>query len=299
MQRAVSISLGSPSRDKRVELTLLGRKVLLERIGTNGDEAKARELYRTLDGTVDAFGVGGIDLDVHVPWRNYPLHAAHRMVQDVRTTPVGDGSILRGVLESRIVRFMESRIGAQVRPKKAFLIEAVSRYGMMLAFLEAGYACVFGDLMSALKIPIPLRRLGTVNLLARVLLPIVGRLPLSFIYPTGASQEEVVPKYERYYREATVVAGDWLYIKRHMPEDMEGKVIVTNTTTPEDVEFMRRRGIRWLVTSTPVYQGRSFGTNALEAALTAAAGKGRALTTAEMERLVDELHLESALQELG
>jgi len=194
---------------------------------------------------------------------------------------------------------MESRIGAQVRPKKAFLIEAVSRYGMMLAFLEAGYACVFGDLMSALKIPIPLRRLGTVNLLARVLLPIVGRLPLSFIYPTGASQEEVVPKYERYYREATVVAGDWLYIKRHMPEDMEGKVIVTNTTTPEDVEFMRRRGIRWLVTSTPVYQGRSFGTNALEAALTAAAGKGRALTTAEMERLVDELHLESALQELG
>jgi len=299
MQRAVSISLGSPSRDKRVELTLLGRKVLLERIGTNGDEAKARELYRTLDGTVDAFGVGGIDLDVHVPWRNYPLHAAHRMVQDVRTTPVGDGSILRGVLESRIVRFMESRIGAQVRPKKAFLIEAVSRYGMMLAFLEAGYACVFGDLMSALKIPIPLRRLGTVNLLARVLLPIVGRLPLSFIYPTGASQEEVVPKYERYYREATVVAGDWLYIKRHMPEDMEGKVIVTNTTIPEDVEFMRRRGIRWLVTSTPVYQGRSFGTNALEAALTAAAGKGRALTTAEMERLVDELHLESALQELG
>jgi hypothetical protein len=298
MKRAVSISLGSPTRDKQVELTLLGEKVVLERIGTNGDEVRARELYRTLDGTVDAFGVGGIDLNVHVPWKSYPLHAAHRLVQDVRKTPVGDGSILRSVLEPRVVRFMESRIGSRIQPKKVFLIEAVARYDMMNAFLKAGYDCVFGDLMSALKIPIPIRRLATVNFLARILLPIVGRLPLSFIYPTGESQEVVVPKYEKYYHEATVVAGDWLYIKKHMPADMEGKVIVTNTTTPADVEFMRARGIRYLVTSTPVFEGRSFGTNALEAALTAAAGKGRELTRAEMEKLVDELNVKSAVQEL-
>ena len=60
MKRAVSISLGSPSRDKSVELNLLGEKVRLERIGTNGDEKKARALYRDMDGSVDAFGVGGI-----------------------------------------------------------------------------------------------------------------------------------------------------------------------------------------------------------------------------------------------
>ena len=83
-----------------------------------------------------------------------------------------------------------------------------------------------------------------------------------------------------------------------MPGDMEGKVIVTNTTTPADVEFMRARGIRYLVTSTPVFEGRSFGTNATEAALTAAAGMGRALTRVEMESLVDKLKLESELQEL-
>lgn len=298
MRHAVSISLGSPSRDKRVEINLLGQKVLLERIGTNGDEAKARGLYRSLDGKVDAFGVGGIDLYVYTPWKKYPLYSAHRLVQDVRVTPFVDGSTLRGVLESRVVRFMESRIGARLPARKVFLIEAISRWSMASAFLDAGYECVFGDLMSALKIPIPIRRVGTLNVLARVLLPIVGRLPFSFIYSVGDSQEVVVPKYQRYYQEATVVAGDWLYIKKHMPDDMEGKVIVTNTTTAADVEFMRARGIRWLVTSTPVFEGRSFGTNATEAALTAAAGVGRALAPAEMEKLVDELRFESALQEL-
>ena len=247
---------------------------------------------------MDAFGVGGIDLYVYTPWKSYPLFSAHRLVQDVRTTPYVDGSTLRSVLESRVVRFMERRIGAGITSKKVFLIEAISRWTMASAFLEAGYDCVFGDLMSALGIPIPVRRVGTLNVLARILLPIVGRLPFSMIYSIGESQEVVVPKYEKYYKEATVIAGDWLYIKKHMPEDMDGKVIVTNTTTPADVEFMRERGIRYLVTSTPVFEGRSFGTNATEAALTAAAGKGRALTSAEMEKLVDELKFESALQEL-
>ncbi len=298
MKRAVSISLGSPARDKTVELTLLGERIRLERIGTNGDEAKARELYRSLDGKVDAFGVGGIDLFVHLPWKDYPLHGALRLVQDVRQTPVVDGATLRNVLEPKVVRLMESRIGEKIQPKKVFLIEAISRYGMLTAFLDAGYGCIFGDLMSALKIPIPLRRLSTVKILARILLPVVGHLPISFIYTTGESQDVVVPKYEKYYQEATVIAGDWLYIKKHIPEDMQGKVILTNTTTPEDIEFMRRRGIRYLVTSTPVYEGRSFGTNALEAALIAATGKGRALTAKELEDLVRELDIRSEVQEL-
>ena len=107
-----------------------------------------------------------------------------------------------------------------------------------------------------------------------------------------------MPKYESFYKEASVIAGDWLYIKKHIPDDMEGKVIVTNTTTPDDVEFMRGRGIRCVVTTTPVFEGRSFGTNALEAAITAAAGKGRALSSPELERLIDEIGIESTIQEV-
>ncbi len=37
MKRAVSISIGSSKRDKAVEVTLLGEKVSIERIGTDGD----------------------------------------------------------------------------------------------------------------------------------------------------------------------------------------------------------------------------------------------------------------------
>jgi hypothetical protein len=63
-----------------------------------------------------------------------------------------------------------------------------------------------------------------------------------------------------------------------MPEDMSGKWIVTNTTTAEDVEFLKDRGVELLVTSTPRLEGRSFGTNVIEATMIAVDGASAALT---------------------
>jgi hypothetical protein len=52
------------------------------------------------------------------------------------------------------------------------------------------------------------------------------------------------------------------------------------------------------VTTTPVMDGRSFGTNMLEAALIAASGQGRVLSHAELESLIDQLGFEPTLQDL-
>jgi len=300
MKRAVSISLGSSKRNKAVQITLLGERVSLERIGTDGSEAKAHQMYLELDGQVEAFGVGGIDLGVHTPWKFYPLHAAQRLVRGVTKTPYVDGQGLKETLERRVMQFVEQKIGADLQPKTAFVVQGISRYGMMESFVEAGYQCVFGDLMSGLDIPIPIRSVAGLNRVAKLILPIVGYLPFSMLYPTGEAQDKVTPKYEEYYRNNTVSAGDFLYVKQHMPETgMQGKTIVTNTTTEADVQFLKARGIKYLVTTTPVLEGRSFGTNMMEAALVAVAGKGRALTHAEIEELIARLQLEPTIQKIN
>ncbi len=54
-----------------------------------------------------------------------------------------------------------------------------------------------------------------------------------------------------------------------MPPDMRGKWIITNTTTAADVDLCRERGVELLVTSTPRLDGRSFGTNVIEATMVA------------------------------
>ena len=45
------------------------------------------------------------------------------------------------------------------------------------------------------------------------------------------------------------------------------------------------------MTPSPRYEGRSFGINTMEAALTAYAGLGRPLTDRELEALIDEIGL--------
>jgi len=299
MKRAVSISLGSSKRDKRVQLELLGEQVVIERIGTDGDMERAAQLYRELDGQVDAFGVGGADLGLLVDTKWYPLNSVKPMVRFIHKTPVVDGTGLKTTLERGSAAFLEQAVGAQVQPKRALFTAGSDRWGMSVGFLEQGYDCVFGDLMFALDVPIPLRSAQAVKRLAAVLMPLVSRLPFSMIYPTGDKQEAFVPKHERWYKWATVLAGDCHFIKRHMPLQLPGRTVVTNTTTAADVQLFRERGIRYLVTTTPVLEGRSFGTNMMEAALVAVAGKGRKLTTPELVDMIARLDFKPQLQQLN
>jgi hypothetical protein len=84
-----------------------------------------------------------------------------------------------------------------------------------------------------------------------------------------------------------------------MPDRLDGKVIVTNTTTADDVETFRKAGVKYLVTTTPVLEGRSFGTNMMEAALVAVSGKGRPLSWDELNEILDKLGFKPQLQELN
>lgn len=299
MKRAVSISIGSSKRDKTVEVELLGEKVTIERCGTDGDMEKAALLYKELDGKVDAFGVGGADLGLMVDGHWYPLYSVQPMVRYVKKTPVVDGAGLKNTLEKRIAPFIQARIGDYLQEKKAFIVSGADRWGLSKSFLDSDYDCIFGDIMFGLGLPIPVRGEANLKRLARLLMPIAGRLPFKWVYPTGEKQEERLPRWESYYRWATVITGDCLYIKRHLPDGLDGRVIATNTTTPADVEMFRQAGIKYLVTSTPVLDGRSFGTNMMEAALVAVSGKGRKLSFDELDQLLDQLGFEPQLQELN
>jgi len=74
-----------------------------------------------------------------------------------------------------------------------------------------------------------------------------------------------------------------------MPTDLSGKTIVTNTTTEDNIVLLKERGVKRIITTTPRFDGRSFGTNMNEAMLTAYVGKGRRLSDDELNGLIDEL----------
>src|SRR5215213_11693654 len=301
MKRAVSISIGSSKRNKAVEAVLLGEKVSIERIGTDGDMEAAALKYKELDGKVDAFGVGGADLGGLGVGKRYPFYSVKPMVRFVAKTPLVDGGGLKNTLENKAHGFLDEKIGDYIntRGRKVLVTVGVDRWGLSRSFAEAGYETIFGDLMFGLNVPMAIHKLSNLKLLAALLMPVAGRLTFEWIYPIGEKKEKRTPKWGKYYEWATVIAGDCHYIKRFMPDTLPGKVIVTNTTTPEDVDAFCKAGVKYLITTTPVLDGRSFGTNMMEAALVAISGKKRPLTWPELSDMLDKLGFEPQLQELN
>ncbi|MCA1954184.1 MAG: hypothetical protein LDL12_03450 [Anaerolinea sp.] len=298
MKRAVSVSLGSPSRDKKVVVTLNGVEISVERIGTGGDVPRAQRLFAELDGQVDCLSVGGVDLYLPVGGKRYPLKAALKLVKDVHRTPVVDGSGLKHTLERRVFELIRPSLGELPHFRRAFVPMAVDRLGLAHAVAEVSDEVIIGDLMMEFGLPVPLRGLQSFYRVARLLMPLVSNLPMEMIFPPGYKDEPIRPKYEKIWAQCDLIAGDFLYMRKHMPDDLSGKFIITNTTTSENIELFRQRGVKTLVTTTPVLDGRSFGTNMMEATLTAYAGLGRPLTHEELNQKIDELNFRPTVRQL-
>lgn len=306
MKRAVSISIGSSKRDKAVEIELLGEKISIERIGTDGDMEKAAQMYRELDGKVDAFGVGGADLGILVGGKWYPMYSVLSLTRYVTKTPVLDGTGLKHTLEAKAGPALEKGIGNKIPCRNVFVVTGVDRWGMTETFLDPKYKCIYGDMMFALGIPIPLYTINSLKTMAALLMPVAGRIPFRWIYPIGDDQDKRTPKWDKYFDWAGIIAGDCHYITRYMPHRMENKIIVTNTTTLDDMKLFKDAGVKYVMTTTPVLDGRSFGTNMMEAAIAAAMGRTEPVDYANpgdyfevLGKIVDQIGFEPQLQELN
>ena len=67
-------------------------------------------------------------------------------------------------------------------------------------------------------------------------------------------------------------------------------MILTNTLTEGDVEDLKQRGVRLIVSSTPNLGGRNFGTNVLEGIITVLLGKSiYEASREELERVLDDI----------
>lgn len=305
MKKVLSISLGSPARDHVVRCKLLDQEIEIERRGTDADFRKAVELFRAYDGVVDAFGVGGIVFFMRVDGRRYHWRDARQIRDAIRVSKVGDGNRVKPLLERRAVaaldRHLRTQDGRSLSQMSALVTAAVGRYDLATALRAAGCGMTYGDFMFGLGAPLPVHSLRAVQAVGAVMLPVITRLPFRWFYDLGDDQlAEPDEKFGKYYERHDIIAGDFLQIRSHMPSDLSGKIFLTNTTTTADVEELRRRKLHLLVTSTPRLEGRSFGTNVIEALLLALIDKPEAkITTADLAELIERIPIEPGLEVLA
>lgn len=274
MKSVVSVSLGSSRRDHEAVLAILGEEVQLARRGMDGSIERALDTIHALDGHVDALGLGGVDRWLTVGPRRYTVPTGERLAQAAKTTPVVDGSGIKSVWEPMVVQRLVAD-GILQAGQTALMVSALDRYPMAAALDAAGLSLVCGDLMFSARIDYPIRTLAELQELGQRLVPEMVKLPFQQLYPVGSDQDASPdPRFLRHFEEADVVAGDFHFIRRYLAGRLDGKVVLTTTTTTADVDLLWSRGLSTLATTSPQLDGRTFGTNVLEAALVAASGVG-------------------------
>ncbi len=270
-------------------------------MGMDGSLDKAIAKIKELDGTVDAIGLGGIDVYLYAGKKRYAIRDGVKLLDAAKFTPVVDGSGLKNTLEREAVGYLQRELGIELNGKRVLMVSALDRFGMAQALVAAGAEVVFGDFIFALDLDKPVRGLEEFEELAQKYLPDACKLPFQFFYPTGKKQDRPPEsKYPEYYDDAEIIAGDFHFMRAYMPPRLDEKMILTNTLTARDIEELRSRGVTTLITTTPDFQGRSFGTNVLEAALIALLGKTwTEVTAADYARVLRDLDLRPRVLEFS
>jgi len=302
MKKVLGVSLGSSTRDHKVEVEILGEKVEIERRGTDGDVKKMMQIFQENDGKVDVFSLGGTDLYLYSgpQGKRYTIRESEKIISVIKRTPIVDGTGIKYVLEKSVVKHIDTQTDIVLKGKKALVTITVDRFGMAEGLIEAGCEMTFGDLIFCLNLPIPLHSFKSIEIFARVLLPILVYVPIKYLYPTGEKQEKSNSKYVKYFQDADIIAGDYLGISQYMPEDMRDKIIITNTVTSSNVQDLRKRGVNYLITTTPEFEGRSFGTNVFQATLVAISGKSpEELQPEDYLKLVEKTGFKPRIEKLN
>ncbi|MCS7164953.1 MAG: quinate 5-dehydrogenase [Candidatus Calescibacterium sp.] len=264
----VSISLGSSKRDKFVTIDLPNNyTVNIFRIGVDGDILVAEKIIQKLqDEEVDAIGLGGIDLILYIDNQEFVVQDAKRLYDKSTKIPVVDGSISKKILESQIVGNL---IQKELLRNKVLLLSSLDRFEILKVLVNSNFQVLIGDLVFALNVGKLIKNIEELKFFASFLLDDVLNLPFNFIYPIGKEQEknnELSAELSKVIQEEDIgsIIGDFHYLKK-MSHLLMGKIVVTNTLTQEDIEALRRKGVKRLITTGIFIDNRSFGANITDA----------------------------------
>ncbi|MBI4871673.1 MAG: serine carboxypeptidase [Candidatus Riflebacteria bacterium] len=265
MKRVVCVSLGPATFDRTFTVRMLGQEVHVEKLGTDGDAQRAGKLIDELDGQVDVIGLDSMNREFRLGNRHWVHREVDELASRARRTPVVDGTALKQTLERWAVAYHDRLFPGLFRNKVVFVPSGLDRISMATVLEGFGARLVFGDPLFHFGLPMALHGFGQLEWYARLAMPILCRRPWKALYPTGRRQSEKRPLGTRYFENADLIAGSLHYIKRYGPESLYNKVLLTNSLLAEDLEDLRQRGVRMILTMTPEIEGESHGTSVLEA----------------------------------
>ena len=273
MKKITSISLGPLSLDCNFRAKFLGHDFEVVRIGTDNDFKAAEKLVVEWRDKVDAIGLGLVHDHYSVGTRYFHQRDTARLEELAGDTLVSTGARLREIVQEWSLRSAQRELCGFFNNAKVLFMSGAANYRLASVMAEFTENLSFADPVLQFGTPGLLHSLRALELYAagsHSMLRVGPEDHLPSLAPARRFNRSLL---KRAVRDADAIVAGYHQLERYGPAELEGKVVLTSTISPERQEALKERGVRVVVDCSIQLFEQTVGLNVVEAMILAALGK--------------------------
>ncbi len=251
MKKVLVIHLGEG--DETRDIGFLNQEIQVRRIGSRGDVNRTCALIGAHDGTVDAIALEGMPAQLSLGSAARAHTLGTTLVSAARTTPVVDGSGIRGWVERWGVTQADRMQPGLFAEKRFLMVPGLNHTNLAQALTRHSPAVRYADPVVYFALPnVPgVGSTRTLEQAAAGTLEQLKDVPFRRLSPQPGKPGTA--RTARPFQWADVLAGDIGAIRRYAPARLERKTVVVEYASPEDLDDLRARGCSIAVSLMPAF----------------------------------------------
>jgi predicted amino acid dehydrogenase len=272
MKQVIGISLGERQQDFTLRTELLGQKLQVRRLGTDGDVAEADRLLHHWDTRADAIGLGLAKDSGNLADGGADPRRAARLRAKVRHAPFSNGTRLADILLEWAVRHAQSTLGHYFDNARVLFFSGLAHQKLALSMAEYTPNLHFADPVLQLGSPKLLTSLDALGLYASGMHYVADWVPRQLVSgPLMAQWAQYVLK--RAVCHATVLVAPVHQLDALGLEELAGKTLITHTVNAARLAAFKDKGVHLVIDAAPLVQRHAIDPSLFDAMLLAATGR--------------------------
>ena len=273
MKKIASISLGPLSLDCNFEAEFLGHDFEIVRIGTDNDFKAAEELVGEWRDKVDAIGLGLVHDHYSVGTRYFHQRDTARLEELAGDTLVTTGARLREIVQEWSLRSAQLELSHYFNNAKVLFMSGAANYRLASVMGEFTQNLSFADPVLQFGAPGLLHSLRALELYAAGSHPVLRAGPEDHLPSLAPAKRFNRSLLKKAVRDADAIVAGYHQLERYGPDELEGKVVLTSTISPDRLQALKERGVRVVIDCSIQLFEQTVGLNVVEAMILAVLGK--------------------------
>jgi len=300
MKTVAAISLGPSEDNYDFQTRFMGQDFHLLRIGTDGDNDRAADLMMEWDTKADAIGLGYIDFPYSIGSKSNIRQQARKFAElgSRLRTPFATGEALRIVCHEWTLRHLQHVNGNNFFDNNRVLFTSgLMNANMAKVFSEYTTNLKFCDPILVNGIPKFINSLDDLQLYAKGIHPVLQWVPSKkfseFVSPVSSCNDFLI---RRAMQQSHIIVVPYHRFYQHLEnyglKELGGKIVITATAYEDRVQFLKERGVRMIIDTTPKMLEKVVGLSILEAMIMLALGKNqKTLLQDDLLEVITELRM--------